>query len=161
MTKSRESLLNTSPFPNQCSFCPSSSSITRSCSVIVTPLMIVQLCMSFTLGFTNSANEYQPENKAELVSCIHHHHCMSNKRLVRTHVRSLVTELSLWFTHSLIHSFTHSLIDVCNAGMVCHSSIQSCFSYPLLPHQLHGALHADSIYSFYPSFPWRICRLWL
>ncbi|KAK8799970.1 hypothetical protein WA588_002790, partial [Blastocystis sp. NMH] len=32
------------------------------------------------------ANEYQPENKAELVACLYQKNCISNKRLVRTHM---------------------------------------------------------------------------
>ena len=35
---------------------------------------------------TNSTNYYQPENKLDLVACVATGNCVSNKRLVRTHV---------------------------------------------------------------------------
>ena len=39
------------------------------------------------LSIITSANEYQPEDKSELIACMYHGHCISNKRLVRTHVQ--------------------------------------------------------------------------
>ena len=86
-------------------------------------------------------NEYQPENKAELVACLYHKNCISNKRLVRTHV-GVVVEFDP--------------VDVYHARMVPHKRAVTCLKNPLFLDRLYGALYASEISGNNSSFLRRV-----
>ena len=92
----------------------------------------------------NRANEYQPENKAELVACLYQKNCISNKRLVRTHVGF----------RAVVHP-----VDVYHARVVSYKREVSCLQNSVLLDRFHGTLYVSEISRNNASFPWRVCRL--
>ena len=66
------------------------TTILRSCHTIESCAALY----SFVSSLNDRTAWYQPENKAELIACMHSLNCFSNKRLVRTHVRDTNEERS-------------------------------------------------------------------